>query len=177
MSGWYFGKEGEEQGWGRVRAKWAQEFQQEHGSNDKDEQQDGSNNDTNDTNPMSSSSSTAPIPCHTGPLQTLVTTSTQHTPREHQSTLLSNLILSGGGACLSNIVDRMRAEVEAVIHTQFHTPGWRVKVLSPPVVERAYCGWLGGSILGSLGGINGEIYVTRQEYEEYGGNVVYRKCP
>jgi hypothetical protein len=42
--------------------------------------------------------------------------------------------------------DRLRKEIEAIVHR--HTPGWRVKVTSPNVSERAICSWLGGSILG-----------------------------
>ena len=110
----------------------------------------------------------------TGALQNMICESAFRCDREQQAQLLGNVVLAGGGACFENIVDRMRAEVEAVIHT--HTPGWRVKVLSPPITERAYCAWLGGSILGSLGSF-GEIYISKAEYQECGSSIVYRKCP
>lgn len=111
----------------------------------------------------------------TGTLQNMICESAFRCDREQQAQLLGNVVLAGGGVCVENVVDRARAEVEAIIHT--HTPGWRVKVLSPPVTERAYCSWLGGSILGSLGSF-GEMYISRKEYDEGGGaSIVHRKCP
>jgi len=102
--------------------------------------------------------------------------------RDQQASLLGNVILCGGGACITGAAgvgsagqsgggavvpgtdgavagvmasmlgdehafpDRLREEIEAIVHR--HTPGWRVKVTSPNVSERAICSWLGGSILG-----------------------------
>ena len=109
-----------------------------------------------------------------GAVQNMICESAFRCDREQQAQLLGNVVIAGGGACVEGIVDRVRAEVEAIIHT--HTPGWRVKVLSPPITERAYCAWLGGSILGSLGSFS-EMYISRQEYQEYGSNIVHRKCP
>jgi len=110
--------------------------------------------------------------------------------RDQQSQLLGNVVLCGGGACLSktsalsssstaihngnSMTDRIREEVEGIVHT--HTPGWRVKVLSSGLTERAVCSWLGGSILGSLGSFH-EMWITKKEYEEHGASIVNRKCP
>ena len=49
-------------------------------------------------------------------------------------------------------------------------------MISPAVSERALCAWLGGSILASLGSFH-EMWISRQEYEEYGASIVDRKCP
>ncbi|KAL3763700.1 hypothetical protein ACHAWU_008022 [Discostella pseudostelligera] len=70
--------------------------------------------------------------------------------------------------------DRLREEIEAIVHR--HTPGWRVKVTSPNVSERAICSWLGGSILGSLSTFQ-DMWISRKDYEEYGAAIVNRKCP
>jgi actin-related protein len=108
--------------------------------------------------------------------------------RDQQAHLLGNSVLCGGGACLSTSVlstsigisdgnafpERLREEVEALIHT--HTPGWRVKVLSPGISERHICSWLGASILGSLGSFH-DMWITKAEYEEHGPSIVNRKCP
>jgi len=114
--------------------------------------------------------------------------------RDQQTNLLGNVVLCGGGACLSTSAasaasvmgttdlfaqsnafpERLREETEAIIHQ--HTPGWRVKVLSPNIPERAVCSWLGGSILGSLGTFH-DMWITKSEYEEYGSAIVHRKCP
>jgi actin-related protein len=98
--------------------------------------------------------------------------------RDQQAGVLGNVVLAGGGACIGptdqSVPDSLREQIEAIIHT--HTPGWRVKVLSPGLQERAIASWLGGSILGSLGTFH-EMWITRAEYEEWGTAIVNRKCP
>lgn len=98
--------------------------------------------------------------------------------RDQQAGVLGNVVLAGGGACIGptdqSVPDSLREQIEAIIHT--HTPGWRVKVLSPGMQERAIASWLGGSILGSLGTFH-EMWITKAEYEEWGTAIVNRKCP
>lgn len=98
--------------------------------------------------------------------------------RDQQAQLLANVVLAGGGACLgpteSALPDFVRENTETIIHQ--HTPGWRVKVLSPSMPERSVCSWLGGSILGSLGTFH-DMWITKKEYEEWGSAIVNRKCP
>lgn len=60
--------------------------------------------------------------------------------------------------------------------------GWKVKVQPSAPTDRATAAWLGGSIVGSLGGggVSGgfsELWVSRKEYQEYGASVVDKKCP
>jgi len=121
--------------------------------------------------------------------------------RDQQAKLLGDVVVCGGGACItgaSGVVgssalggggtvggtsllgdeqafpDRLREEVEAIVHK--HTMGWRVKVTTPNISERAICSWLGGSILGSLGTFQ-DMWISKQDYEEYGAAIVNRKCP
>ena len=98
--------------------------------------------------------------------------------RDQQASLLGNVVLAGGGACLgpteSALPDFVREHTETIIHS--HTPGWRVKVLSPNMAERSVCSWLGGSILGSLGTFH-DMWITKKEYDEWGSAIVNRKCP
>ena len=112
------------------------------------------------------------------PLASMVCDAAFRCDRDQQAQLLGNVVLAGGGACLGPteeaVPDYIRAGVETIIHT--HTPGWRVKVLTPGVQERSICSWLGGSILGSLGTFH-DMWITRSEYEEYGTAIVNRKCP
>lgn len=112
------------------------------------------------------------------PLASMVCDAAFRCDRDQQAQLLGNVILAGGGACLGPteeaVPDYLRAGVETILHV--HTPGWRVKVLTPGVQERSICSWLGGSILGSLGTFH-DMWITRAEYEEYGTAIVNRKCP
>eukprot|EP00526_Cylindrotheca_closterium_P004995 CAMPEP_0113610838 /NCGR_PEP_ID=MMETSP0017_2-20120614/5237_1 /TAXON_ID=2856 /ORGANISM="Cylindrotheca closterium" /LENGTH=628 /DNA_ID=CAMNT_0000519747 /DNA_START=50 /DNA_END=1936 /DNA_ORIENTATION=+ /assembly_acc=CAM_ASM_000147 len=98
--------------------------------------------------------------------------------RDQQASVLGNVVLSGGGSCIGPtdqaLPDLLREQMESIIHT--HTPGWRVKMLSPNIPDRHIASWLGGSILGSLGGFH-EMWITKAEYEEWGSAIVNRKCP
>ena len=111
-------------------------------------------------------------------IATMVCDAAYRCDREQQATLLGNVIVCGGGSCIGPteqaVPDNVRDNIEVLIHQ--HTPGWRVKVLSPSINERAVLPWIGGSILGSLGTFH-EMWITKAEYEEYGSAIVNRKCP
>jgi actin-related protein len=98
--------------------------------------------------------------------------------RDQQPSLLANVVLVGGGACAGPTEmawsDALRERTESLL--QPHTPGWRIKVLTPNRTERAIGSWLGGSILGSIGTFH-DMYITKKEYEEWGPAIVNRKCP
>lgn len=98
--------------------------------------------------------------------------------RDQQGVLLGNVVVGGGGSCIGPtdqaVPDFVKDGVEALIHQ--HTPGWRVKVLTPGMQERSVLAWLGGSILGSLGSFH-ELWISKAEYEEWGSAIVNRKCP
>ncbi|KAL3932943.1 MAG: hypothetical protein SGBAC_010616 [Bacillariaceae sp.] len=112
------------------------------------------------------------------PIANMVCDAAFRCDRDQQANVLGNVILSGGGACIGPtdhaLPDLLREQMESIIHQ--HTPGWRVKVLSPHIPERHIASWLGGSILGSLGGFH-EMWITKAEYEEWGSAIVNRKCP
>ncbi|EED89473.1 actin related protein centractin-like protein [Thalassiosira pseudonana CCMP1335] len=94
--------------------------------------------------------------------------------RDQQASLLGNVVVCGGGAYENAFPDRLREEIEAIVHR--HTMGWRVKVTSPNINERGICSWLGGSILGSLGTFQ-DMWISKRDYEEFGSAIVNRKCP
>jgi actin-related protein len=112
------------------------------------------------------------------PVANMVCDAAYRCDRDQQATMLGNVVLCGGGACIGPTdqaaPDLLREQIESIIHT--HTPGWRVKMLSPSTQERVICSWLGGSILASLG-IFHEMWITKAEYEEWGSAIVNRKCP
>lgn len=112
------------------------------------------------------------------PISAMVCDAAFRCDRDQQAQLLGNVVLAGGGACIGPtdqaVPDMLKEQVESIIHT--HTPGWRVKVLSPGMQERAVLSWLGGSILGSLGTFH-DMWISKSEYEEWGPAIVNRKCP
>ena len=82
--------------------------------------------------------------------------------------LFSNIILSGGSTLFESLAERMWFEM----HTLAPTSN-KIKVLAPP--KRKYCPWLGGSILSSLSTFQ-SMWITKQEYDEHGPNIIHRKC-
>ena len=86
--------------------------------------------------------------------------------------LWGNLVLGGGCSMFAN----MRERLEGALFD--HAPqNVKTKVIaSMNSVERRYATWIGGSILASLGSFQ-QLWMSKQEYEEHGANLVQRKCP
>lgn len=82
--------------------------------------------------------------------------------------LFSNIILSGGSTLFENLAERMWTEIHQIDPTN-----GRIKVMAPP--ERKYSVWLGGSILASLSTFQ-TMWITKQEYDDAGPNIIHRKC-
>jgi len=66
------------------------------------------------------------------------------------------------------IADRMQKEINALAPSSM-----KVKIVAPP--ERKYSVWIGGSILASLSTFQ-QMWISKQEYDESGPSIVYRKC-
>lgn len=74
-----------------------------------------------------------------------------------QSTLLSNVVITGGTTLLPGFVERLDWEVRAA------APGIKVKLSAPGnIVERRFGAWLGGSILASLGTFH-QLWISKDE--------------
>lgn len=82
--------------------------------------------------------------------------------------LYGAIVLSGGTTSLPNIPERIQNEI-----TKFAPSTMKIKVVAPS--ERKYSVWIGGSILASLSTFQ-QLWVTKDEYSEYGPSVVHRKC-
>merc|ERR1719342_1181062 len=81
--------------------------------------------------------------------------------------LYANIVLSGGNTMFPGIADRMEKEIKALA-----PPTMKIKIFAPP--ERRYAAWIGGSILASLSTFQ-EKWITKQEYDESGPEIVHRK--
>jgi actin-related protein len=82
--------------------------------------------------------------------------------------LFANIILSGGSTLFEAMGERLWHEIH-----QLTPSNGRIKVLAPP--ERLYSVWLGGSVLASLSTFQ-SMWITKQEYDENGPNIIHRKC-
>ncbi|KAF9821434.1 hypothetical protein IEO21_00680 [Rhodonia placenta] len=87
---------------------------------------------------------------------------------EIRQVLMGNIVLTGGGSLFSGFADRLQTELARNYpHAKIHAPG------NP--TERRYGGWLGGSILGSLGTFH-QLWISREEWQEHGKAIVGQRC-
>jgi len=82
--------------------------------------------------------------------------------------LYGNIVLSGGTTMFPGIADRMQKEIVNLAPSTM-----KIKIIAPP--ERKYSVWIGGSILSSLSTF-GEMWISKEEYDESGPAIVHRKC-
>ncbi|KAG7448986.1 actin-like protein Arp4p [Guyanagaster necrorhizus] len=87
---------------------------------------------------------------------------------ELRQVLMGNVVLTGGGSLFSGFNDRLAAELGRTFpHAKIHAPG------NP--TERRYGGWLGGSILASLGTFH-QLWISKEEWQEHGKGIVTQRC-
>jgi len=82
--------------------------------------------------------------------------------------LYGNTVLSGGSTMFPGLAERLNKEMTALAPASI-----KIKVVAP--AERKYSVWIGGSILSSLNTFQ-EMWITREEYDESGPQIVHRKC-
>lgn len=84
---------------------------------------------------------------------------------QHQ--LYENVVVSGGSTMFKGFKERLEKELGEV------REGTPLKVVAPP--NRKYAAWVGGAIVASLSTFQ-PLWIRREEYEEQGPKVVFRKC-
>lgn len=82
--------------------------------------------------------------------------------------LYENIILSGGSTMYEGLPDRIEQDVDRLCPQQ-----GVVKVIATK--DRYYSVWTGGSTLSSLSTFESQ-WITKEEYEENGAEIVHRKC-
>lgn len=85
-----------------------------------------------------------------------------------QTELFGNVVLAGGSSMFAGFAERMAKELMALA-----PPGTKLEVVAPP--DRKYAAWCGGSIIASLGPFE-KMWVTMEDYEETGPEIVHKKC-
>ena len=86
---------------------------------------------------------------------------------ELRSELYANIVLSGGSTMFPGFADRLQKELTALAPNAM-----KIDVIAPP--ERKYSAWIGGSILASLPTFK-SMWISKEEYDESGVSIVYRK--
>ncbi|CAK5275750.1 unnamed protein product [Mycena citricolor] len=87
---------------------------------------------------------------------------------ELRPVLVGNVVLTGGGSLFSGLSERLHSELgRSFPHVKIHAPG------NP--IERRFGGWLGGSVLGSLGTFH-QLWISQEEWKEHGKAIVAQRC-
>ncbi|CAL8316333.1 unnamed protein product [Boreogadus saida] len=86
--------------------------------------------------------------------------------------LLGNIVLSGGNTLLAGLPERLQRELGRL--EPGGPGGGRVRVSSP--ADRGSSVWRGGAALASMPAPGGCAWISREEYEEHGSQIVFRKC-
>ncbi|KIP12851.1 hypothetical protein PHLGIDRAFT_61308, partial [Phlebiopsis gigantea 11061_1 CR5-6] len=104
-------------------------------------------------------------------IPSLISSSLAACDPDMRQVLLNNIVLTGGGSMLAGFADRLNSELQRnVSHvrtTGIHAPG------NP--VERKYGGWMGGSVLASLGTFH-QLWISKEEWDEHGKAIVGQRC-
>ena len=82
--------------------------------------------------------------------------------------LYANVILSGGTTMFTGFGERLYKEIKELAPKTM-----KVKVIAGP--DRKYAVWRGGSTLSTLSTFAG-MWITKEDYGEFGETVVHRKC-
>lgn len=82
--------------------------------------------------------------------------------------LYNNIVLSGGTSMFEGMQARLQKEISDMAGSAI-----KVRVVAPP--ERKFSVWIGGSILSSLSTF-AQMWITKDDYDETGPNIVHRKC-
>nr|POE93248.1 actin-related protein 4 [Quercus suber] len=87
-----------------------------------------------------------------------------------RTNLLHNVVLTGAGSLIEKLADRLSVDLQAMY------PNPKVRVIaSSNSVERKYGAWIGGSVLSSLGTFH-QMWISREEYNEFGSAIVEKRC-
>ena len=79
--------------------------------------------------------------------------------------ILSNVLLVGGGSNIDGISHRLNLELSSSIPS-----GMKFKINAQLPNEKQHAAWIGGSILSICGSFQ-QMWISKQEYQEYGPNI------
>jgi actin-like protein 6A len=104
-------------------------------------------------------------------LSQLIYNSLNTTDFDIRTQLFGAVMLCGGTSLLRGFYERIQKELSLILPDKA-----RLKVLCPVPIERKFSSWIGGSILASLGSFH-QMWISKQEYDEFGKTIVNKKCP
>ncbi|ODV91556.1 hypothetical protein CANCADRAFT_147306 [Tortispora caseinolytica NRRL Y-17796] len=87
-----------------------------------------------------------------------------------RANLAYNIVITGGTSLVQGFTERVQQELFGLL------PGLKVRIYAAGnSSERKYGGWIGGSVLSSLGTFH-QMWISKKEYEEAGSSIVEKRC-
>eukprot|EP01114_Cavostelium_apophysatum_P015221 TRINITY_DN4104_c0_g1_i2.p1 TRINITY_DN4104_c0_g1~~TRINITY_DN4104_c0_g1_i2.p1 ORF type:complete len:980 (+),score=294.81 TRINITY_DN4104_c0_g1_i2:774-3713(+) len=102
----------------------------------------------------------------TGGIQHLTFQSIQSCDLDVRKDLYANIVLSGGTTCIEGFEKRFTSELASL-------SGAKVNLQMNP--NKKFAVWQGGCVLAGLNSFR-DHWITKQEYLEFGPNIIHRKC-
>ncbi|SBS84667.1 actin-like protein, putative [Plasmodium ovale] len=92
----------------------------------------------------------------------------------YKKELTDNVILTGSSTLFDNFDERFSKEINQLdFVTNYNSPNFQI--LNSGKYDKQFSSWKGGSILSSFKNFS-SFFVTRKEYEEFGFDIIARKC-
>eukprot|EP00477_Mikrocytos_mackini_P000944 GAHX01001014.1.p1 GENE.GAHX01001014.1~~GAHX01001014.1.p1 ORF type:complete len:434 (+),score=101.44 GAHX01001014.1:38-1303(+) len=107
-------------------------------------------------------------------IQNMVINSVNDSDIEVRKELFGNIVVCGGSFKINGYKDRLEEELEGLGNNMSSVIKIKVSK-NEHIDELENSCWIGGSILSSLGTFQ-SMWVAKKEYEEYGENVLDKKC-
>jgi len=82
--------------------------------------------------------------------------------------MYGDIVLAGGSTMFTGMTARIERELKILAPSST-----RIRVIAPP--DRHNSAWLGGSIMSSVSSFQ-SAWISKEEYDETGPDVVHRKC-
>lgn len=89
---------------------------------------------------------------------------------DYRRDLLANIVVCGGSSSIDGVIQRLTYELTELVPSNM-----KVRVANQTAIERRNAAWIGGSILSICGSFQ-QLWVSKNEYEEFGGeNIAYKR--
>lgn len=95
--------------------------------------------------------------------------SIMHCAAEQREALFANIVLAGGTTLLPGLPARLEKELTALA-----PPGTNVAIVAPPA--RHHAAWMGGAMIASDPAWQDDLWVSAEEYNESGPDMIHRKA-
>ncbi|XP_012516427.1 PREDICTED: actin-related protein T1 [Propithecus coquereli] len=105
---------------------------------------------------------------HNPGLSKMVSSSIINCDTDIQKNLFAEIVLSGGTTLFPGLEERLMKELE-----QLAPKGTTIKITASP--DRRFSAWIGASMMTSLSSFK-QMWVTSEDFKEFGKSVVQRKC-